>query len=68
MFDANQTWDVDEAIEWMKKIAHFKPYWIEEPTSPDDVLGHATISKARFRTKNGDFAGTKNKKNVCFRR
>ncbi|XP_037042943.1 mitochondrial enolase superfamily member 1-like [Bradysia coprophila] len=46
MVDANQIWDVNEAIEWMEKLAEFKPLWIEEPTSPDDVLGHATISKA----------------------
>jgi len=44
--DANQRWDVNEAIEWMKQLVQFKPYWIEEPTSPDDILGHATIAKA----------------------
>lgn len=46
MVDANQAWSVGEAIEWMKKLAPLKPMWIEEPTSPDDVLGHAAISKA----------------------
>ncbi|GBP37503.1 Mitochondrial enolase superfamily member 1 [Eumeta japonica] len=46
MVDANQAWSVNEAIEWMKKLAPLKPMWIEEPTSPDDVLGHAAISKA----------------------
>ncbi|XP_048662434.1 mitochondrial enolase superfamily member 1 isoform X6 [Marmota marmota marmota] len=46
MMDANQRWDVPEAVEWMSKLAEFKPLWIEEPTSPDDILGHATISKA----------------------
>ncbi|XP_023946790.2 mitochondrial enolase superfamily member 1 [Bicyclus anynana] len=46
MVDANQAWSVGEAVEWMKKLAHLKPLWIEEPTSPDDVLGHAAISKA----------------------
>ncbi|XP_063226923.1 mitochondrial enolase superfamily member 1-like isoform X1 [Bacillus rossius redtenbacheri] len=46
MVDANQTWDVAEAIEWMKQLAEFKPVWIEEPTSPDDVLGHLAIGKA----------------------
>ena len=46
MMDANQRWDVDEAIENMAKLAQFDPWWIEEPTSPDDVLGHATIAKA----------------------
>eukprot|EP00118_Oscarella_pearsei_P004590 m.19902 g.19902 ORF g.19902 m.19902 type:complete len:488 (+) comp27926_c0_seq2:332-1795(+) len=62
MVDANQRWDVDEAIQYMKNVgvsfrcgfcypgfsqlAHFKLHWIEEPTSPDDVLGHAAIKKA----------------------
>jgi L-fuconate dehydratase len=46
MVDANQVWDVGEAIDWMHQLAPFKPLWIEEPTSPDDVLGHATIARA----------------------
>lgn len=46
MVDANQVWDVPEAIEWIGHLAEFSPWFIEEPTSPDDVLGHATISKA----------------------
>ncbi|GAA1120664.1 L-fuconate dehydratase [Kribbella jejuensis] len=46
MIDANQVWDVPEAIEWVKALAGFDPLWIEEPTSPDDVLGHAAIRKA----------------------
>ena len=46
MTDANQRWDVPEAIRWMKELARFQPYWIEEPTSPDDVLGHAAIARA----------------------
>ena len=46
MIDANQVWDVPEAIEWMERLAEFKPLWIEEPTSPDDVLGHAAIRTA----------------------
>jgi L-fuconate dehydratase len=45
MVDANQVWNVDQAIEWMKQLVDFQPYWIEEPTSPDDVLGHARISQ-----------------------
>jgi L-fuconate dehydratase len=43
--DANQRWEVDEAISWVKELAEFEPYWIEEPTSTDDVLGHATIRR-----------------------
>lgn len=46
MVDANQVWDIEEAIEWVKRLAEFKLTWIEEPTSPDDVLGHARIAKA----------------------
>ena len=46
MIDANQVWDVPEAISWVKALAEFKPLWIEEPTSPDDILGHAAIRKA----------------------
>jgi L-fuconate dehydratase len=41
--DANQRWDVAEAVRWVGELAPFDPYWIEEPTSPDDVLGHAAI-------------------------
>ncbi|MCG6154306.1 enolase C-terminal domain-like protein [Rubinisphaera margarita] len=44
--DANQVWDVQTAIDWMQQLAEFNPWAIEEPTSPDDVLGYAKISKA----------------------
>ena len=44
--DANQRWNVTEAIVWTKALAEFNPYWIEEPTSPDDVLGHAAVRAA----------------------
>ena len=44
--DANQCWDVGEAIGHVKALARFDPWWIEEPTSPDDVLGHAAIARA----------------------
>jgi len=46
MMDANQVWDVDDAIASMRELARFDPWWIEEPTSPDDVLGHAAIARA----------------------
>ncbi|MEO8561855.1 MAG: L-fuconate dehydratase [bacterium] len=46
MMDANQVWEVGEAIANMRELARFDPYWIEEPTNPDDVLGHATIARA----------------------
>ncbi|WP_424534964.1 L-fuconate dehydratase [Sphaerisporangium viridialbum] len=44
--DANQRWDVADAVEWMTALAPYDPWWIEEPTSPDDVLGHAAIRRA----------------------
>jgi L-fuconate dehydratase len=43
--DANQCWDVPDAITWVKQLQEFDPWWIEEPTSPDDILGHAAIRK-----------------------
>ncbi len=46
MADANQVWDVPQAIAWMRELAEFNLWWIEEPTSPDDVLGHAAIARA----------------------
>jgi L-fuconate dehydratase len=45
MMDANQCWGVEESIAQMKSLARFDPWWIEEPTSPDDVLGHARIAR-----------------------
>lgn len=45
MVDANQRWDVKEAIDWMKQLVHFNLKWIEEPTSPDDIKGHADIAE-----------------------
>jgi len=44
--DANQIWGVRDAISWMRQLSEFDPYWIEEPTSPDDVLGHAAVRRA----------------------
>lgn len=46
MMDANQKWDVNEAIANMKLLSKFNPWWIEEPTSPDDILGHLTVKEA----------------------
>ena len=45
MVDANQKWGVLEAIERTRQLAELKPYWMEEPTSPDDILGHARIRR-----------------------
>jgi L-fuconate dehydratase len=46
MIDANQVWEVVQAIEWVQALAQFDPWWIEEPISPDDILGHAKIANA----------------------
>ncbi|TWT47560.1 L-fuconate dehydratase [Botrimarina hoheduenensis] len=46
MIDANQRWEVGEAIEWVRALAEFDLWWVEEPTSPDDVVGHAEIARA----------------------
>ncbi|AGL17295.1 enolase C-terminal domain-like protein [Actinoplanes sp. N902-109] len=61
MMDANQVWDVDEAIERMRRLAAFDPYWIEEPTHPDDVLGHARIQRAvaPIRVATGEVAANR---------
>jgi L-fuconate dehydratase len=54
--DANQRWEVPEAIEWVNALAEFEPYWIEEPTSTDDILGHAEIRRgiAPIRVATGE--------------
>ena len=44
--DANQVWDTPTAIDWMRQLAPFNPAWIEEPTSPDDILATAAIRRA----------------------
>jgi L-fuconate dehydratase len=46
MIDANQVWEVDEAIQWVQALAEFNPWWIEEPLSPDDILGHRRVAQA----------------------
>jgi L-fuconate dehydratase len=54
--DANQRWDVEEAVAWMSQLAEFDLAWVEEPTSPDDVLGHAEIARrlAPMRVATGE--------------
>jgi L-fuconate dehydratase len=66
MMDANQVWDVDEAIANMAALAEVDPYWIEEPTHADDVLGHARIARAvaaqtggRCRVATGEVAANR---------
>ena len=46
LIDANQMWDVDQAVPWLERLAFSKPYLIEEPTSPDDIEGHRRIREA----------------------
>ncbi|MFI6230253.1 enolase C-terminal domain-like protein [Micromonospora echinospora] len=53
MMDANQVWDVDEAITNMTALAEVDPYWIEEPTHADDILGHARIARAMTELTGG---------------
>lgn len=45
MMDANQVWGATEAIDAIAQLAQFDPLWIEEPTSPDDILGHARVAR-----------------------
>ncbi len=46
MLDANQVWEPAQAVDWMRQLAEFNPWFIEEPTSPDDILGHKQIRDA----------------------
>jgi len=59
--DANQVWDVDEAVEWINALRDVDLYWVEEPTSPDDVLGHAAIARriAPTRVATGEHAANR---------
>ncbi|EFN65711.1 Mitochondrial enolase superfamily member 1 [Camponotus floridanus] len=50
MLDANQVWEIDEAVEWIDRLAIYKPFWVEEPTSPDDSWGHGQI-RERLKEK-----------------
>jgi L-fuconate dehydratase len=59
--DANQVWDVDDAITWINELKEFKLTWVEEPTSPTDVVGHAKIAAgiAPTRVATGEMAGSR---------
>ena len=67
MTDANQIWGVDEAINWMTALAEFRPFWIEEPTARDDVLGFVRISKAMGQLGIGVAAGEQIPSPVIFK-
>ncbi|KAL6434146.1 hypothetical protein ACFW04_005937 [Cataglyphis niger] len=67
MLDANQVWEVEQAIEWMKKLAKYKPLWIEEPTSPDDIFGHSQIKDALKKYNIGIASGEMCANRVMFK-
>ena len=65
--DANQRWDVNIAMDRMSALKQFKPLWIEEPTSPDDILGHAAIAKALKESGVGVATGEHCQNRVIFK-
>jgi L-fuconate dehydratase len=67
MVDANQAWDVNEAIRHVHALAPYRPLWIEEPTSPDDVLGHATVRAAIRHMNIGVATGEHGANRVIFK-
>jgi L-galactonate dehydratase len=67
MIDANQVWSVPEAIEYMQHLKEFKPWFIEEPTSPDDILGHAAIRAALKPSNIGVATGEMCQNRVIFK-
>lgn len=67
MVDANQAWSVPEAIEWMGELKQYKPWFIEEPTSPDDVLGHKAIRDALKDSDIGVATGEMAQNRVIFK-
>ena len=58
MIDANQVWEVQQAIDWVNALSRFDPWWIEEPLSPDDILGHAAVARGVYpiRVASGEHA------------
>lgn len=67
MTDANQIWGVDEAIHWMQQLTEFRPYWIEEPTARDDVLGFVKIRQSLSPYNIGVAAGEQVPSPVIFK-
>lgn len=59
--DANQSWDVDTAIHWINELREFDLYWVEEPTHPEDIVGHARIAAnvSPIRIATGEMAASK---------
>ncbi|HEX4794587.1 MAG TPA: L-fuconate dehydratase [Humisphaera sp.] len=67
MMDANQVWEVGQAMDHMTKLAEFNPYWIEEPTSPDDVLGHVAVARALAKFNIGVATGEHCQNRIIFK-
>ncbi|OYO12290.1 fuconate dehydratase [Enemella evansiae] len=67
MIDANQVWEVDQAVDWVRSLAGFDLLWIEEPTSPDDVLGHRSIRERLAPTGIGVATGEHGMNRVLFK-
>lgn len=67
MVDANQRWGVAEAVDWMKPLAKYNLTWIEEPTSPDDILGHAKIAEELSKYSIGVATGENCANRVVFK-
>ena len=66
--DAKRRWDLADAITWIAKLAPFDPYWIEEPTSPDDIVAHAAIRKTvrPIQVATGEHAQTASSSNNSY--
>jgi L-fuconate dehydratase len=67
MIDANQVWEVGQAIDWVKALSPWRPLWIEEPVSPDDILGHARIRKALMSYGIGVATGEMGQNRITFK-
>lgn len=67
MVDANQAWSVPDAVDWMKELQSYKPWFIEEPTSPDDILGHKAIREALKGTGIGVATGEMCQNRIIFK-
>jgi L-fuconate dehydratase len=67
MIDCNQVWEVDQAISWVRELAQFRPRWIEEPTSPDDIAGHRKIRDGLAGTGVGIATGEHVQNRIMFK-
>lgn len=67
MIDANQAWEVEQAIDWTKRLRHVSPWFVEEPTSPDDILGHGKIREALAASGIGVATGEHCQNRVIFK-